>query len=722
MPTVHTVGMLSVAKIRNADSSYYTFPTESSRGASPYYERDGTWEGNLRHLLAEDKETVSKADLDAIWRGEPADVEGFRLKGRSRIKNVAFDFTFSAPKSVSLLYALTRDSVPNAIEKCHIKAVKRSFEYLEERAACVRAAVDGSQEVLPCKGLLAAHFLHRVSRSNDPHLHSHLTVANLSLGVNDKWSALYTREVYNHIHNACLIYHWDLRFELAENLGLEFQNRTPYADLLGFGKMAIDAFSKRSRQIEEGLSETGYTSYKAKQISVYKTRPDKILSASYSDLQDRWKREAYEIGMSPNKLYNLLHTRKLFRIPEQQSFFSPGGIIKTDNVSVKSRETSASVSGDTGKTDSGFPQNPYSPKDHIRDNIILLSSLKVSFTRKEILGVCLRHINEHLSAKKLCETLDEVLNSEETIRLNSQVNKAALSPISALSSDNSDKRSRKAPSARQESFPEKSRNIKQNKTRNYKDTPSTDELLHKNLSGNRPQSDSHHGSDTKKSSFLYMNSQNYELFGKIDTSPRLKIKSAYFERLKNYMDASEISSANKGRERAEGSQESLGITGHKLNRDTNYGDYAVGTPHPNPLILTNRKKRATLLQTITGEEVLSFQEIMEKAVSANKNCAAFLNWFAPNGSLPPVKNLSQNRISSEEIKELKNDLVKYLTEAVKNKKVIYELSDNCYPILLHLLFHKVNSFAEIELIDSLPLSKVIRAKSGISTFFAQSFQ
>jgi conjugative relaxase-like TrwC/TraI family protein len=66
----------------------------------------------------------------------------------------------------------------------------------------------------------AAAFIHRLSRALDPHLHTHVVVANLGRDVEGTWSALDGRGVYAHASAIDALYHADLRFELTRRLGV----------------------------------------------------------------------------------------------------------------------------------------------------------------------------------------------------------------------------------------------------------------------------------------------------------------------------------------------------------------------------------------------------------------------------------------------------------------------------------------------------------------------
>jgi TrwC relaxase len=94
---------------------------------------------------------------------------------RSHGKVPAFDHTFSAPKSVSLLYAYGDEQVRSAVVAAHPEAVSEAFGYMEERCWVSRLShrysdSDGSprftSEQVGSEGYVAAGFVHFTSRAN----------------------------------------------------------------------------------------------------------------------------------------------------------------------------------------------------------------------------------------------------------------------------------------------------------------------------------------------------------------------------------------------------------------------------------------------------------------------------------------------------------------------------------------------------------------------------
>jgi conjugative relaxase-like TrwC/TraI family protein len=97
--------------------------------------------------------------------------------------------TFSAPKSVSVLWALSEPRDREAIESAHCLGVATALRHLEQAAAWARRGKGGAIRERTA-GLLMAAFDHHTSRALDPQLHTHAFVFNLAPRQDGTWGAL----------------------------------------------------------------------------------------------------------------------------------------------------------------------------------------------------------------------------------------------------------------------------------------------------------------------------------------------------------------------------------------------------------------------------------------------------------------------------------------------------------------------------------------------------
>ena len=206
-------GMLSVAKLTLGQEAYYE--QQVARGLDDYYagrgESPGIWAGSGSAGLGL-VGVIEDGDLDTLLRGvNPANKAQLRSPVRERTITVrtldmesgewreerkrlapvsGYDLVFSCPKSVSMLHALADDErVRREISEAHERAWQAALGYLEREACIVRRGHGGAIREHG-EGFVAAAFRHRTSRAQDPHLHTHVIVANMTRTDDGEWLAL----------------------------------------------------------------------------------------------------------------------------------------------------------------------------------------------------------------------------------------------------------------------------------------------------------------------------------------------------------------------------------------------------------------------------------------------------------------------------------------------------------------------------------------------------
>src|SRR5205085_5486022 len=99
---------------------------------------------------------------------------------------LCFDLCFRAPKSVSVLAGLGDPDTVAVVHRAHADAVDAALGFLERHGCEARRGHDGV-ESLTGAGFVGVAFRHRTSRAGDPHLHTHVLVANLTR-AGGRWS------------------------------------------------------------------------------------------------------------------------------------------------------------------------------------------------------------------------------------------------------------------------------------------------------------------------------------------------------------------------------------------------------------------------------------------------------------------------------------------------------------------------------------------------------
>src|ERR1700742_3083333 len=130
--------MLSIGKLGSGQETYYL--EKVAEGAEDYYSGEGEAEGQWIGAAAADLGLDGKVEPDALTAmltgrnpvtGEPLGLKS--APGREPVPG--FDLTFSAPKSVSLAWALGGHPVSGQVIEAHDAAVEAAVSYME-RSAC----------------------------------------------------------------------------------------------------------------------------------------------------------------------------------------------------------------------------------------------------------------------------------------------------------------------------------------------------------------------------------------------------------------------------------------------------------------------------------------------------------------------------------------------------------------------------------------------------------
>jgi len=163
-------------------------------------------------------------------------------------RRVFYDFTFSPPKSVSIV-ALAGADV--RIVKIHEQAIQTAVKELE-RFAATRVHSTGHISDRNTGNMVCALFQHETSRALDPHLHTHAIVFNATYdGPEKRWKALQNGEMVlarKYVEN---VYYHELARELRR-FGYELETHTRGDfEIKRVPQELRERFSKRHREIDE---------------------------------------------------------------------------------------------------------------------------------------------------------------------------------------------------------------------------------------------------------------------------------------------------------------------------------------------------------------------------------------------------------------------------------------------------------------------------------------
>jgi conjugative relaxase-like TrwC/TraI family protein len=220
-----------------------------------------------------------------------------------------FDLTFSVPKSVSAVWAIADAPTQAAIYEAHAEAIRRAIAYAEQHIFFSRSGTNGVvQEDI--RGVVAAAFDHWDSRAGDPHLHTHVVVANRAQSRDGTWRTLDSRTLFKYVVALSELHEGIVEDLITVRLGYGWDERArrhsavPRHDVEGVPDGLIEEFSQRSQDIEaaksalvaefartRGRQPTGAEVLRLRQRATLESRPDKQ-HRSLRELTDQWRARA----------------------------------------------------------------------------------------------------------------------------------------------------------------------------------------------------------------------------------------------------------------------------------------------------------------------------------------------------------------------------------------------------------------------------------------------
>ncbi len=284
----------------------------SAGSAGEYYAKDNYY---LASELADGSEWIGDGARSLGLEGR-VETEAFTaiLEGRLPDGSVidaargehrpGLDMTFSAPKSLSLLALVGRD---DRIIVAFRDSVQATLAWAQ--ANLIEARVwdaQGKRQIVEKTGnMVAAGFLHDVSRNGDPQLHVHAVIANATKASDGKWHAVRNDVLYDSQHLLGAIHNAELRSRV-EALGYEMvPARNPINgefEINGVTRDAVEAFSTRRAEILEALAKEDRGSPREREIAALATRRSKNPEFIPAERGATWQATAARVAFDPRPL------------------------------------------------------------------------------------------------------------------------------------------------------------------------------------------------------------------------------------------------------------------------------------------------------------------------------------------------------------------------------------------------------------------------------------
>jgi conjugative relaxase-like TrwC/TraI family protein len=340
-------------------------------------------------------------------------------------RRAGVDGPLSAPKSVSVLWTLADSRTGDEVLAAHRAAVSGSVAYLERYAGhALRGHQGDGQRAarIGTDGLIVAAFEHHTSRADDPQLHTHLVIANLLHGADDRWTALDTRALFRIQRTAGYLYQAVLRGQLTERLGVRWGRvRNGTAEIDGLPPALLREFSRRRRAIEDALAATGRSGVGAAQVACLTTRPAKSGRAVTALLPDWWRRAQTHLGDDvTGAVRRVLHREKPLPLEKvylgscAEVLFGPDGVTAKQSSFDRGDLTRAFLEILPAGTSLGQAQVDRTVDSLLRDPRVLplLDASTRRFTTRELAGTELASLHLALAPSAITPTAVPVARTE----------------------------------------------------------------------------------------------------------------------------------------------------------------------------------------------------------------------------------------------------------------------------------------------------------------------
>jgi Ti-type conjugative transfer relaxase TraA len=279
----------------------------ANRGAEDYYTESGHTRGRWLGSGAAELQlagNVNEMAFDCLAAGFHPEADDALVQRAGDAHRPGWDLTFSAPKSVSIVWGIAEREQRDAIERAHMHAVERTLNFAEQQQLFVTRRGHDGIERESARPIIAT-YLHGTSREADPQLHTHAFVLNVAARADGSYGTLETKPLYEWKMALGAAYRAELAHEL-HTLGYETAPDSKGNFRISQVPRDLERhFSKRRAQIEAVMTERGTTSAKAAEVAALNTRKTKE-SATATTLRATWRSESLALGVTAQHLAELV--------------------------------------------------------------------------------------------------------------------------------------------------------------------------------------------------------------------------------------------------------------------------------------------------------------------------------------------------------------------------------------------------------------------------------
>lgn len=326
-------------------ASYYTKRSEYYLGGG---EPAGRWITASNDFGATRGALVDNALFERLHAGLDAQGEPLLSNNGDGVNRVGgIDLTLSAPKSVSVVFALADPDMRDAIERAQHDACEATVTFLTRNAAFCRRGKNGHR-LEKISSLTVAAFQHGEARPvahddgrvfADPGLHTHAVILNCAVREDGTIGALDARHLFAHKMAAGAVYHLALSSNLKK-LGFEIgevgkngifeivvpqtQSGDDQSKSLAKNFASLQRhFSARRREVEQAIAAEGLATAEAPALAAaiaLGTRSSKQEERT-TDRFELWAQEAAPF-LDVDRLVDNLRTSRTWDPAEQEKLIA----------------------------------------------------------------------------------------------------------------------------------------------------------------------------------------------------------------------------------------------------------------------------------------------------------------------------------------------------------------------------------------------------------------
>jgi conjugative relaxase-like TrwC/TraI family protein len=287
----------------------------ASQAGEYYYEKDpvfapggkgenSEWDGKLAEYFGLDGR-IRKEDFEQVVAGnDPRNgetlIEAAVNAGVKSERRAGVDIAFSAPKSVSIAALHLGDE---RIVTAQDKAVSKALSYVQDHLIQYRMTKNYDTYTVQSDNMLVSRFKHGTSRANDPQLHTHAVILNMTKCRDGDIRAISNEPIFQNQKLVNAIYQNEFAIEL-QKLGYSIDNYGNKFEIRGITEETLDLFSKRSKEINkkyEQLKEQfpNLTEAELRDKATLMSRKEKNYDITYDELKEIWQGQIERESIKP---------------------------------------------------------------------------------------------------------------------------------------------------------------------------------------------------------------------------------------------------------------------------------------------------------------------------------------------------------------------------------------------------------------------------------------